>query len=371
MPSNPNHFHGSRATETATQARRVAAGYLRIQEAAVLLEPLAGGFSGGAAFRVQLSSGPACGGVWLVKAFPPGYDLRRAEWVHRILRHASGSGSIVPRPVEHPGGGSVFVAADGRHWEMLSWIEGRPRLRPRPAEVIAAIQAVAAVHRAVADLTALPPAGPPPAAVYRPQRAAAILADPWPARLERAGGIWRQLAAAEAAMRPLVEQAVRRIAEDPPALKVRQVVLRDCTAEHVLFADETSPGKPSRVVGLIDYHAAGFDSVACDLARLLGDWELGLPEAAGHADALDAYAAAAGYRGGLSSDEREAVGWLHASGVVLGLDNWLRWVVEERREFARPAAVVSRIERLLGRLGPAVRFLAAAPRRGIARGTPD
>jgi len=130
MPSNPNHFHGSRATETATQARRVAAGYLRIQEAAVLLEPLAGGFSGGAAFRVQLSSGPACGGVWLVKAFPPGYDLRRAEWVHRILRHASGSGSIVPRPVEHPGGGSVFVAADGRHWEMLSWIEGRPRLRP-------------------------------------------------------------------------------------------------------------------------------------------------------------------------------------------------------------------------------------------------
>jgi Ser/Thr protein kinase RdoA (MazF antagonist) len=130
-------------------------------------------------------------------------------------------------------------------------------------------------------------------------------------------------------------------------------VLRDVWAEHVLFATAA----PLRVAGFIDLHAAGVDSPATDIARLLGSWR---PDAIGGgffeawAGAIAAYEA----RRPLAAAERHAIPLLHAAGVVFGLDNWFRWVLEEGRTFPDPDAVLRRADRLLAALPPALQELA-------------
>ena len=56
----------------------------------------------------------------------------------------------------------------------------------------------------------------------------------------------------------------------------------------------------------------------------------------------------------LDDRERRLVPFLHATAVVLGLDNWFRWTLDERRHFADPARVVARIDRLLAELEDAI-----------------
>ncbi|MFM9011464.1 MAG: hypothetical protein ACKON8_11515 [Planctomycetota bacterium] len=50
--------------------------------------------------------------------------------------------------------------------------------------------------------------------------------------------------------------------------------------------------------------------------------------------------------------------WLHAVGVICSLDNWFRWVVEERRVFADAPRVRARLERLVEALPGALAWLA-------------
>jgi Ser/Thr protein kinase RdoA (MazF antagonist) len=56
----------------------------------------------------------------------------------------------------------------------------------------------------------------------------------------------------------------------------------------------------------------------------------------------------------LTPDERAAVPFLHATSVILGLDNWFRWTVEERRHFSAPERACARIDRLTAGLGAAI-----------------
>jgi hypothetical protein len=56
------------------------------------------------------------------------------------------------------------------------------------------------------------------------------------------------------------------------------------------------------------------------------------------------------------------VPWLHATGVVVGLDNWFRWTLEEGRRFAAPGHVLGRIDRLSSQLPGALELLCSSPR---------
>jgi Ser/Thr protein kinase RdoA (MazF antagonist) len=113
------------------------------------------------------------------------------------------------------------------------------------------------------------------------------------------------------------------------------------------------------VAGIVDYHAAGVDTPATDLARLLGSWrgEAVGGLVAGWPAALAAYEAVRP----LTVAERSLVPWLHATGVVFGLDNWFRWTIEEGRQFAGVHAVLDRIERLSARLPAALEWLGTSP----------
>ena len=128
-----------------------------------------------------------------------------------------------------------------------------------------------------------------------------------------------------------------------------QPVLRDVWNDHVLFLDD------GRLVGFIDYHAAGRDTPATDLARLLGSWDAPAAPSEGQwlrpwRQALDAYEAVRP----LEPGERALIPWLHATGVICGLDNWFRWLITEQREFADRSTVLSRIARLIAALPAAL-----------------
>jgi hypothetical protein len=65
----------------------------------------------------------------------------------------------------------------------------------------------------------------------------------------------------------------------------------------------------------------------------------------------------------LSAAERKALPLFNASAVVLGLDNWFRWVLEEGRSFP-VAAALGRVDWLLNGLPEALQALSSAGATG-------
>lgn len=117
----------------------------------------------------------------------------------------------------------------------------------------------------------------------------------------------------------------------------QQWCLRDAKYDHILFQD----GEPSAI---IDFGAATVDSVACDIARLVGSL-LDVTAAVWQA-AIEAYCSVSQ----LSQAELEAVPLFDRGGVVAAASNWLRWLVVEQRQFENREAVQSQLEWLANRL---------------------
>lgn len=228
----------------------------------------------------------------------------------------------------------------GRLWELTEWLPGRPDFHRQPtsARLEAAGAALAQLH---AVWRTIPSEATGCPAV---QRRSTFLAEWY--ELLRSG--WHPLALADAPMRPLVERAWRRLPSALERVPRRlqpwhnvalhlQPCLCDIWHDHLLFDGE-------RLTGLIDYGAVKVDSVAVDLARMLGS--LVKDDADGWQTALRAYRRFAP----LTVEEEELAHVLDETGVVLGVANWLRWLYEERRSFADRTAVVHRFGQLLDRL---------------------
>ena len=323
------------------------------------LAPLPGsGFSGAAVWLVQ-----APAGRFVLKGLPAGTSPERAAWVHRLMLHLRAAGcSEIPAVAHTAAAATLAPDQSGRVWELVAFVPGGPTSTPTPAQAIAAMEALARVHLAAAALPGpAPDAGP--GLPRRLDRVRRLIADPWQARRER---LAPPAAATDLArgMRARLDQAIATFAAvagdralaafarwRPPAVPV-QPVLRDVWADHVFFAQD-------RVTGFIDLHAAGCDTPATDIARLLGSWTSPWPGTGAWATrwgaALEAYQAVRV----LSAAERRVLPLLHASTIVLGLDNWFQWVLEEGRSFSAPAAL-ERVDRLLSGLAEACRELAQA-----------
>ena len=98
------------------------------------------------------------------------------------------------------------------------------------------------------------------------------------------------------------------------------------------------------MTGLIDFGAMAIESVAADLARLLGDW-VG-PDTNARAEALDAYASVRP----LEAAEIALLDVFEDSSALLGAGHWVRWHFLEGRRFDDPSSVAGGIERGLQRL---------------------
>jgi hypothetical protein len=325
------------------------------------------GLSGSPVFLVRRPSGER----FVLKSFGPHVRPERAAWVHALMGHLTTAGlDTVPRlrprladarwaaPILGCEMGCETLVADdaGHLWEAADFLCGSPRAAPSAAEATAALAELGRLHAAAAMLGGSEPCLEPSAGVRRRvMQAAQIQAAPW-RRLEPDA---RRVAPPAVTM--LVLQAIEvfeshggaaacgRVSAVKQMAVTAQPVLRDVWSAHVLFLDD------GRLAGFIDFHAAGRDTRATDLARLLGSWDAPAAPTEGQwlqpwQQALDAYEAVRP----LEPGERALIPWLHATGVICGLDNWFRWLITERREFADSSTVLSRIARLIGMLPAAL-----------------
>lgn len=254
----------------------------------------------------------------------------------------------VPMPLTAQDGATLQADEGGMLWELLQWMPGSATTKPSGRQAAAAADVLARVHRAAAAWPMCPRrVGHSPGVLLRVARARDLLTRPWAARLDaRYRGPLREqferaitlFAAADG------RQAVSRVAEWESRLLVMQPVLRDVWSDHVLFVGE-------QVTGMVDWHTAGIDTPVTDVARLMGSW------AVDHETMrvfLDSYSALCP----LAGDELSLVPFLRDTGILFGLDNWFRWIVEESRSFADTRKVEARVEFLLSALPVAVRNLA-------------
>ena len=127
-----------------------------------------------------------------------------------------------------------------------------------------------------------------------------------------------------------LEQAAARIVPVQPCL-------RDARPEHFLFEGD-------RLSGLVDYGAMGVDSVAADLARLLGEWTCG--DLAARREALDSYERVRP----LGPSEASLIRVFESATALLIGERWLRWKYIEGRAFDDPNAVAKGLARSLSKL---------------------
>ena len=233
------------------------------------------GFSGSPLYRVETIAGPH-----VLKAFAAGTQAPRAHFVHAVMRQLRQSGiSEVPVLRELPDRSSLASDELGQVWEMQGLIAGESTAQPAPGQARSALALLARVHLAAAKLAENPPdVGPSPGIARRIEQARGMLERPWAGLghgsegscdLHLGHAVRSSLARACTVLDTTdAADIVAAVAALDPGPVRRQTVLRDVWAPHVLFADRDS----DRTVGLVDYHAAGLDTPATDLARLLGSW---------------------------------------------------------------------------------------------------
>ena len=300
-----------------------------------------GGLSGAGIWRAQSAAGEVCLRKWPTEHPTP----ERLTWIHAVLHHIQRKAvPIVPAPFPTCDG-RTFVLHEGFLWELSPWMPGQAIETGKASvrQVSAAFAALAQFHRAAATFADFSPgSGAAPAVAQRLERL-----ETW---LHR-GGVKRMEQAAATCGSPLGEYAplflgaFRRLA---PHLEIElrnlhdtsvplQPCIRDIHDQHVLMIDD-------RVTGLIDFGAMRVDSVATDVARLLGTM------AGDDAKLREAGLSAYQQCRHLSDIELRLVAALDRANVVLTGPQWMEWLLVEQKSFQAMPAVVARLERIRHRL---------------------
>ncbi len=317
----------------------------------IAIEPLvnSGGFSGALLWRVTAPRGSL-----VLRRWPQEYPSpERLAWIHRLLAYARQNGfDRLPVPVARQRG-ETFAAVDDWLWELSHWIAGVADYPsdPRPEKLAAAAQALAEFHLVTQDF------GPPldrqfsdafghpsiPAVIQRLHKFQALARDEF-SQLERAlhspNCDWPELR--RPGQQHLVkfaahaDQATQQLQAFDSKTLVLQPCIRDIWHEHLLFESD-------RLTGIIDFGSARIDSVATDLARLLGSL------AGDDADAWSRGLAAYRSIRLLSDDELSLVSALDRANILLSGINWLQWIFVERRTFPNRAAVLARFHSIAAR----------------------
>ena len=312
-----------------------------------LIEALgnAGGFSGSQFWRFQSQAGRLG-----VRRWPDrGPTRERIERVHRWLQDAADLGFI---PVPFAGlDGRTVQDVDGKFWELVPWLPGRPDdSKPPPVErVRPAFAALARFHQRLsghATLGVSPAVGSRLAEVERLAGGGLAtlraLTDTGPAdAIARLARRWADVAAG--CLGP-----VRTMLNRARSVTTRcQPCLRDARPGHFLFEE-------NRVSGLVDFGAMDRESVAADLARLAADWLDNDPILR-----LEAFQSYEAVRPIDLNDDR-LIRVLERSADLLTGGQWAAWHYVDRRAFEDPTAVVSGLTRGVER----VESLAARVRAG-------
>ena len=326
------------------------AGLLRREGNATLCT--AGGLSGAEVWRV-----PTVSGVFALRAWPTQTSTSdRPEWIAGVLRGAASVGCRkvpVPLPRADDPRYTCVHAAD-RWWQLEPWLPGTADFLAKPSDtkLRTAFRELGLLHNCLRDGSPRElQRGTSPAVAKRQAVFDELTGGGW-AEVQNVitadaaeFATWRDLkdGAAQftrhlAKCGPRVESLLQLAARRQFAL---QPVAGDLHAEHVLFAADVA-------TGFIDFGAMAVDSVALDVARLVGS--MAGEDTHARAAALAAYASARQPSAGLSVEEEVLVEVLDRSGVFLAPYRWLRWIYVERREFSRRDAVLARFRLVMERL---------------------
>lgn len=292
-----------------------------------------GGFSGAQLWRLDTPAGS-----FALKAWPPGwFTPANLAWIHTLLDQARLL-PWIPR-MQFAEGGETFVAAHDRLWELASWMPGAADFArdPSPARLHAAMVAVARLHQTWCQTH-----------VRMPSTTVQRRFDAWNEWMKLLQSGWRPQfvpfdphAAVARELWHLVQLQMAIVPRLLDPWRTRPVPVQPCVADlwhdHILFTG-------SRVTGIIDFGCVKVDSVAVDLARLVGS--LVEEDAPRWEEALAAYASVRS----LADEERELMRVLDRVGVVLIAATWLRWLYHEGRVFETSQVVLARLETWLRRL---------------------
>jgi homoserine kinase type II len=304
----------------------------------------AGGHSGARLWRYR-----AADGVLVLRAWPlEGPSAVHLKTIHDWLRAAADLG-FIPVPITGLDGESVLARA-GRCWELAPWKPGAPDLGSPPSRdhVLLALEALAALH---VRLSARCDPAVSPGLRLRARELQSLegggldvlenaLARSTEGKEREMGDRWLALA------RTAIPQILPDL-HDRKLLRIPlQPCLRDARPEHLLF-------EGNALTGLVDFGAMGIETVAADLARLIGEWFPGDPQL--RDEAMEAY----GRIRPLGESEAALLTAFETAADVLVASHWLRWRFLEHRTFEDPLALtrgiargLERIERLTTRLRP-------------------
>lgn len=308
-----------------------------------------GGFSGARVWKLTTDAG-----AFALRQWPrPGLERARLTGLHRLLAHIFDRDlPQVAVPVTAKAG-TTLVEVHSRLWQLEPWMPGTADFAEAPSDqkLSAALTALAHWHRAAArfvpteserpwfashDLAASPGISErlERIAVWNPGRlhnAEQKLAGlPWP----EFRGVATEIVDCFRAKRRIIDNELRAASGIRFCL---QPCLRDVWHDHVLYTGD-------EVTGLIDPAACRSETVAGDIARLVGSlikddrprWDV----------ALTAYQTVRP----LSLTERGAVELFDRSGVLLSGMTWIDWVVFQGRPVTNPERVQKRLETILTRL---------------------
>jgi len=313
------------------------------------MQPVGGGFSGAQVWRIEVGDA-----AYALRAWPPqGLPITRLCGLHRLLRFVHQQGvTAVPVPLATRNGETV-VQADGRQWQLEPWMPGTADFadHPTPIRLQRIMQCLADWHRAAARF--IPRAGEEtwfasaeiavsPGVIERSERIEFWSPERvrhWEDRLrgrppDESTAIGLQILQGYRQAAPRVQADLRNAA----ALRVPlQPCLRDVWHDHLLLTGD-------EVTGLIDAGACRAESVAADLARLLGSFFE--DDRQRWSEALEIYQ----QHRPLSMDELRLVEVFDRSTVLLSGMAWLEWLLMERRRFAEPQRVHERLKTIVRRL---------------------
>jgi homoserine kinase type II len=299
-----------------------------------------GGFSGARLWRAESRAGNLCLRAW-PRESPNETQL---SFVHNVLLRVTAHGlKFVPAPITTRSS-ATYVQHQGVLWELTPWMPGRADYheQPRSERLQAAMQALAQFHLAAASTNRVDPTGPSPTLDRRARELRSFLNGPSAEELRRRvpDGRWPELDERAIRMLDYVRmhrQTLQSLLDQPVLPVTQQPVIRDIWHDHVLFQDDI-------VSGIIDFGAMSVDTVAVDIARLLGSLVDGDEQQ--WREGLRAYRE---FRP-LSHTQQELLVTLDHTGVFSGGLVWLRWHYLENRTFENHSGVLARVDHFLNRL---------------------
>jgi len=307
-----------------------------------------GGFSGAVIWRVSVTGEDSPQQNLCLRRWPQSHpSLTGLLAIHGLLRHVAAAGyDLVPVPLATHYG-ETHVVLEDHLWELAPWMPGEARLASTPTDekLSAAMQSLARFHQAAqtyrfeGDAARLAPSA-------GLQQRLAMIKSLQQGELQQ---LWQATRTAEASdLRELAFELLEGIGHslDGVASSLQQIVdvplplqwcLRDVRHDQILFTGE-------KVSGLLDFGAVAVDSVAGDLARLLGSIVNDHPES--WQDGIDAY----GMQRPLSHDELRAIVGFDQGGLICSATNWVRWLFVEGRSFPQIHALHDQLIWLRDRL---------------------